>query len=103
MKLITDEHFADLGPGMEPLDWNTRMKIAAGSAQGLDYLHNQADPPVIYRDLKSSNILLDHGFHPKLSDLGSQSLHHKGTSHMSLLGSWAPMDIVPLSMLRPEN
>lgn len=84
MKLITVEHFADLGPGMEPLDWNTRMKIAAGSAQGLDYLHNQADPPVIYRDLKSSNILLDHGFHPKLSDFGLAKFAPQGDkSHVS--------------------
>lgn len=77
-------HLHDVGPGMEPLDWNTRMKIAAGSAQGLDYLHNQAEPPVIYRDLKSSNILLDHGFHPKLSDFGLAKFAPQGDkSHVS--------------------
>ncbi|XP_059669948.1 probable serine/threonine-protein kinase PBL7 [Cornus florida] len=65
-----ESHLHDLTPDMVPLDWNTRMKIAAGAAKGLDYLHNQADPPVIYRDLKSSNILLGEGFHPKLSDFG---------------------------------
>ncbi|XP_038725042.1 probable serine/threonine-protein kinase PBL7 [Tripterygium wilfordii] len=65
-----DDHLFDLAPEKEPLDWNTRMKIAAGTARGLDYLHNKASPPIIYRDLKSSNILLDEGFHPKLSDLG---------------------------------
>ncbi|XP_047314581.1 probable serine/threonine-protein kinase PBL7 [Impatiens glandulifera] len=63
-------HLHELEPGMEPLDWNTRMKIALGAAYGLDYLHNVADPPVIYRDLKSSNILLDNDFIPKLSDFG---------------------------------
>jgi serine/threonine protein kinase len=36
----------------------TRMKIAVGAAKGLAFLHN-ADPPVIYRDFKASNILLD--------------------------------------------
>ncbi|KAI4366943.1 hypothetical protein MLD38_022740 [Melastoma candidum] len=56
--------------GAEPLDWDTRMKIATGAARGLNYLHNEAEQPVIYRDLKSSNILLDEGFHPKLSDFG---------------------------------
>ncbi|EXC29153.1 Serine/threonine-protein kinase PBS1 [Morus notabilis] len=54
----------------EPLDWNTRMKIAVGAAKGMEYLHHKADPPVIYRDLKPSNILLGDGFHPKLSDFG---------------------------------
>lgn len=61
---------ADLPPDKEPLDWNTRMKIAAGAAKGLEYLHDKANPPVIYRDFKSSNILLDEGYHPKLSDFG---------------------------------
>lgn len=56
--------------GSRALDWNTRIMIAAGAAKGLNYLHNEAHPPVIFRDLKSSNILLDQGFHPKLSDFG---------------------------------
>lgn len=60
----------DLDADQEPLDWNTRMSIAFGAAKGLEYLHTEADPPVIYRDLKSANILLDDGFHPKLSDFG---------------------------------
>ncbi|KAI3457801.1 hypothetical protein Pfo_014464 [Paulownia fortunei] len=63
-------HLHDLTPEMQPLDWNTRMTIATGVAKGLNFLHNEADPPVIYRDLKSSNILLGEGFHPKLSDFG---------------------------------
>ncbi|KAE8672447.1 Serine/threonine-protein kinase PBS1 [Hibiscus syriacus] len=61
---------ADLTPDQKPLDWNTRMTIAAGAAKGLEYLHTEANPPVIYRDLKSSNILLGEGFKPKLSDFG---------------------------------
>jgi serine/threonine protein kinase len=40
------------------LPWMTRMKIAVGAAKGLAFLHD-ADPPVIYRDFKASNILLD--------------------------------------------
>ncbi|KAG6485412.1 hypothetical protein ZIOFF_053949 [Zingiber officinale] len=49
----------------------TRMKIAYDAARGLEYLHEKANPPVIYRDLKSSNILLDEGvFNAKLSDFG---------------------------------
>ncbi|EEF49395.1 probable serine/threonine-protein kinase PBL7 isoform X2 [Ricinus communis] len=78
-----EDHLFDVPPDMEPLDWNTRMKIAAGAAKGLDYLHN-ANPPVIYRDLKASNILLDEGFHPKLSDFGLAKFGPTGdNSHVS--------------------
>lgn len=89
-------HLHDLPPDMQPLDWNTRMKIAAGIAEGLDYLHNQADPPVIHRDLKSSNILLGEGFHPKLSDFGlakfgpPRDKSHVSTRVMGTQGYCAP-------------
>ncbi|KAJ6837106.1 serine/threonine-protein kinase PBS1-like isoform X1 [Iris pallida] len=79
-----EDHLHDLPPDKEPLDWNTRMKIAAGAAKGLEYLHHEAKPPVIYRDFKSSNILLDEGFHPKLSDFGLAKLGPDGDkSHVS--------------------
>ncbi|MQL96696.1 hypothetical protein Taro_029382 [Colocasia esculenta] len=83
-------------PDKEPLDWNTRMKIAAGAAKGLEYLHDKANPPVIYRDFKSSNILLDVGFHPKLSDFGLAKLGpvgdktHVSTRVMGTYGYCAP-------------
>ena len=53
-----------------PLDWYTRMKVAAGAARGLEYLHNSANPPIIYRDLKPSDILLDSDNNAKLFDFG---------------------------------
>lgn len=87
---------ADLPPDKEALDWNTRMKIAAGAARGLEYLHDKANPPVIYRDFKSSNILLDDGFHPKLSDFGLAKLGpvgdktHVSTRVMGTYGYCAP-------------
>ncbi|KAK8544897.1 hypothetical protein V6N13_061552 [Hibiscus sabdariffa] len=65
-----EDHLHYLAPDQKPLDWITRMTIAAGAAKGLEYLHTEANPPVIYRVLKSSNILLDKGFNPKLSDFG---------------------------------
>ncbi|XP_057771984.1 serine/threonine-protein kinase PBL27 [Salvia miltiorrhiza] len=91
-----EDHLHDLPPDKEPLDWNTRMKIAAGAAKGLEYLHDKANPPVIYRDLKSSNILLDDGYFPKLSDFGLAKLGpvgdktHVSTRVMGTYGYCAP-------------
>lgn len=60
------------------------MKIASGAAKGLEYLHDKANPPVIYRDFKSSNILLEENFFPKLSDFGLAKLGPTGDkSHVS--------------------
>ncbi|WOL06642.1 serine/threonine-protein kinase [Canna indica] len=51
------------------LPWETRLKIAVGAAKGLAFLH-EAEKPVIYRDFKASNILLDSDYTAKLSDFG---------------------------------
>ncbi|XP_059645314.1 probable serine/threonine-protein kinase PBL19 [Cornus florida] len=52
------------------LPWKTRLEIILGAAQGLAYLHEGLEVQVIYRDFKSSNVLLDENFKPKLSDFG---------------------------------
>ncbi|KAG8379749.1 hypothetical protein BUALT_Bualt07G0121700 [Buddleja alternifolia] len=52
------------------LSWHLRMKIALDVARGLEYLHERCNPPMIHRDIKSSNILLDSNFNAKLSDFG---------------------------------
>ncbi|MED6147089.1 putative serine/threonine-protein kinase pbl23 [Stylosanthes scabra] len=66
------------------------MKIAEGAARGLDYLHSSADPPVIYRDFKSSNILLDEDFNAKLSDFGLAKIapNGQGTITSRVMGTF---------------
>ncbi|RHN67570.1 putative protein kinase RLK-Pelle-RLCK-VIIa-2 family [Medicago truncatula] len=53
-----------------PLTWAKRMKIMLGAAKGLAFLHEEAEKPIIYRDFKTSNILLDSDYNAKLSDFG---------------------------------
>ncbi|XP_072966778.1 probable serine/threonine-protein kinase PBL23 [Typha angustifolia] len=91
-----EDHLLDLSPNKKPLDWNTRMKIAEGAAKGLEYLHDTANPPVIYRDFKASNILLDDEYNPKLSDFGLAKVgpvgdkSHVSTRVMGTYGYCAP-------------
>ncbi|KAM7520883.1 hypothetical protein LguiB_019845 [Lonicera macranthoides] len=56
--------------GKSPLDWPTRHQIALGVAQGLAYLHHDLLPPIIHRDIKTTNILLDVNYKPKVADFG---------------------------------
>ncbi|KAL0392271.1 UNVERIFIED_CONTAM: putative serine/threonine-protein kinase PBL21 [Sesamum radiatum] len=91
-----ENHLFDLEPNQTPLSWSTRLKIAVGAARGLEYLHCRANPPVIYRDLKSSNILLDNDYNVKLSDFGLAKLGpvgdktHVSTRVMGTYGYCAP-------------
>ncbi|CAK7355925.1 unnamed protein product [Dovyalis caffra] len=65
------------------LPWGTRLKIAMGAAKGLAFLHG-AENPVIYRDFKTSNVLLDSDFTAKLSDFGLAKMGPEGSdTHVS--------------------
>ncbi|XP_071702259.1 probable serine/threonine-protein kinase PBL19 [Rutidosis leptorrhynchoides] len=57
-------------PNLPPIPWKTRLHILLGVAEGLAYLHAGMEIQVIFRDFKTSNVLLDEKFNPKLSDFG---------------------------------
>ncbi|XP_024974416.1 probable protein kinase At2g41970 [Cynara cardunculus var. scolymus] len=64
--------------GAEPgpvLNWAQRVKIAYGAARGLEYLHEKVQPPIVHRDVRSSNVLLFDDFQAKIADfnLSNQS------------------------------
>ncbi|KAG2723751.1 hypothetical protein I3843_02G161100 [Carya illinoinensis] len=80
---------------VQPLSWNHRMKIALGAAKGLAFLHSD-NVKVIYRDVKTSNILLDSNYDVKLSDFGlakdgpENDRSHVSTRVMGTYGYAAP-------------
>ncbi|MQM07566.1 hypothetical protein Taro_040406 [Colocasia esculenta] len=80
----------------ETLSWSMRLKIALDAARGLKYLHEDNDFQIIFRDLKTSNILLDEHWNAKLSDFGlarqgpAEGLSHVSTAVVGTLGYAAP-------------
>ncbi|CAI9114882.1 OLC1v1015701C3 [Oldenlandia corymbosa var. corymbosa] len=65
------------------LSWKQRFNIIFGMARGLAYLHEQYHVCIIHRDIKSSNILLDGDFLPKIADFGLAKLLPDDRSHLS--------------------
>ncbi|CAF2105677.1 unnamed protein product [Brassica napus] len=66
------------------LNWSNRLKIAIESALGIEYLHIGCKPPMVHRDVKSTNILLGETFEAKLADFGlSRSFLVGSNTHVS--------------------
>ncbi|XP_078151951.1 putative LRR receptor-like serine/threonine-protein kinase At1g51880 [Carex rostrata] len=66
-----------------PLSWKQRVRIAYESALGLDYLHKACNPPLIHRDVKTSNILLNENLEARISDFGLSRAFNNANSHIS--------------------
>ncbi|KAI5680352.1 hypothetical protein M9H77_01579 [Catharanthus roseus] len=71
------------GTSENKLSWPIRQKIALGTAKGLAYLHYGAQPAIIHRDIKASNILIDENFEPKVADFGLAKFTPEGMTHLS--------------------
>lgn len=85
-RTIALKYHASLNAGISGirLDWMRRLRIALGAARGLQYLHDLANPPIIHRDIKSNNILLDERLNAKVADFGlSKPMGEPDRSHVT--------------------
>jgi len=79
----TLEHHLHGKGGLPVMEWTTRLRIAIGAAKGLAYLHEECDPRIIHRDIKSANILLDDDFEAMVADFGLAKLTSVNHTHVS--------------------
>ncbi|KAL8234068.1 hypothetical protein R6Q59_020168 [Mikania micrantha] len=79
------------------LSWQERLQIALDISHGIEYLHDGAVPPVIHRDLKSANILLDHLMRAKVADFGLSKEEVYDGRNSGLKGTYGYIDPVYIS------
>ncbi|KAL3569488.1 hypothetical protein D5086_029378 [Populus alba] len=63
--------------GLSPLNWSLRLKISMQAAKGLEYLHKEAEPPIVHHNVQTSNILLDSDWGARIADFGLLSANEK--------------------------
>jgi len=63
--------------------WEMRKNVSLGIAKGLAFLHEEAEPHIVHRDIKPGNIVMDRNFIPKISDFGLSKLFISNASHVS--------------------
>ncbi|GLT43620.1 hypothetical protein SLA2020_175580 [Shorea laevis] len=71
--------------GKRPLDWETRYKTLTGLASALLYLHEESGSPVVHRDVKPNNVMLDAHFNAHLGDFGLARLLQNNDSVTTML------------------
>ncbi|GAB2300124.1 hypothetical protein Dimus_034163 [Dionaea muscipula] len=74
------------------LSWNERLQVALDISHGIEYLHEGAVPPVVHRDLKSANILLDGSMRAKVADFGLSKEEHFDGQKSSVKGTYGYID-----------
>ncbi|KAG5538161.1 hypothetical protein RHGRI_025288 [Rhododendron griersonianum] len=66
----------------KPLTWNTRVRIALGTARAVEYLHEGCSPSSVHKNIKSSNILLDTELNPRLCECGLATFHQQTSQNL---------------------
>ncbi|KAK1699303.1 hypothetical protein QYE76_016000 [Lolium multiflorum] len=101
------DHIAGREPNGVCLRWKQRLRIAVESAQGLEYLHKGCNPPLIHRDVKATNILLNSRLEAKIADFGlSKAFNRDNETHVStnaVVGTLGYMDPEYQTLGRPTT